>query len=154
MFLIRSDPASSYLEGSETINPFGIYIYIVFFSFFLYTHRFGSRYKSNHRRVWEPSNLVSGHCLVASVSRGARRRAPCAACRASSERARAGAWRRTCAPRGACRAPCDGGARGRHSGATNKGLQVPWAISFDKSPGDVQVLWVSSKETPGAVGAV
>ena len=27
-------------------------------------------------------------------------------------------------------------------------------ISFDKSPGDVQVLYVSSKEFPGAVGTV
>ena len=30
----------------------------------------------------------------------------------------------------------------------------PRAISFDESPGDVQVLWVSFEEVPGAVGAV
>ena len=31
---------------------------------------------------------------------------------------------------------------------------MPGPFSFDKTPGDVQVLWVSLEESPGAVGTV
>ena len=47
---------------------------------------------------------------------------------------------------------------GRHSsvrlGTAAQGKFKPLVVSSNKIPGDVQVLWVSSKEFPSAVGTV